>query len=59
MTSSYRKTVEKLAEQNASLLPCRRCEQPTQRSILAQRGAMCLACYHRYCCTPHAQRTAA
>lgn len=33
--------------------PCQRCNATTAQATLAMHGAMCLACYHRYCCERH------
>ena len=34
-------------------MPCNRCSTVTAHAILAQHGAMCLSCFHRYCCERH------
>jgi hypothetical protein len=51
MTSSYRKTVEKLAEQMSEqdLAPCPRCREPTRRATLGNYGARCQRCYDAFC----------
>lgn len=55
MSSSYRKTVEKLAEQGDVMnnMPCHWCSTPTARSTLAQYGARCFSCYEAYCRERH------
>lgn len=50
MTSSYRKTVEKFAENaDPAKLPCIRCKVATPLGTLADYGARCLECYRAFC----------
>lgn len=53
MSSSYRKTVDKLNEQSGGdNLPCMGCQTQTQRSVLSHLGARCQSCYEAYCREP-------
>lgn len=52
MSSSYRKTVEKLNEQAGDGLPCAWCQTLTQRSVLSHLGARCQSCFDAYCESP-------
>jgi hypothetical protein len=52
MSSSFRKTVEKLNESSdvtAPRMPCRWCNEPTLVSALNAYGARCFRCYEEYC----------
>lgn len=51
MTSSFRKTVEKLADsgETAPRMACKWCQEPTLVPTLNQYGARCFSCYEAYC----------
>ncbi len=49
MSSSFRKTVEAIAEQMPSRAPCTVCRDSTLLATLSNYGARCLKCYDDFC----------
>lgn len=58
MSSSFRRTVEKLAEQagEGDRRPCNRCETPTAIATLTQYGGRCFGCFEDFCAAAFAPR---